>query len=81
MLEVDEQMIDNPYFGVWLCNILLLNVATEMSFINATVFSSCVVILTCIFSIPFTEKQTNRPDYLIDNRPHWQIIRERYNMN
>ena len=81
MLEVDEQMIDNPYFGVWLCNILLLCIVTEMSFINAVIFSSSVVVLTCILSMPCISSQKNRPDYLIDNRPNWQIIRERYNMN
>jgi hypothetical protein len=76
-----EEVADNPYFGVWCCNIILLYFVGNVEIINATIFSSCVVILTIIFSMPCSKKQTIRPDYLIDNRPNWQIIRERYNMN
>jgi hypothetical protein len=76
-----QEMLDSPYFGVWFCNILLLNFVSAMDLTNATIFSSCVVMLTVLLSIPCTKKQITRPDYLIDTRPNWQIIRERYNMN
>ena len=76
-----EEVVDNPYFGVWFCNIVLLYLVGNVEIINATIFSSCVVILTIILSMPCTQKQTIKPDYLIDIRPNWQIIRERYNMN
>lgn len=76
-----EDMVESPYFGVWFINIMLLSFVGAMDITSATIFSSCVVILTCLLSMPCSNEARIRPDYLQDNRPNWQIIRERYNMN
>ena len=41
-----------------------------------------IIILSFILASPMNgPNERNMPDYILDIRPNWQILRERYNLN
>lgn len=81
-MQITEEMFDSPYLAFWLINTYALYQMNMFNLINALIYSTIIVVLSFILASPMNApNDRNMPDYILDIRPNWQILRERYNLH
>ena len=81
-MPITEEMLDSPYLAFWIINSYALYQMNVFSLINTLIYSTVIIILSFILASPMNgPNERNMPDYILDIRPNWQILRERYNLH